>query len=53
MQGTVESAVSLVTIYDVNTFWTPVVTLMLFRLKPPSANCNGIATQDIVAVVKQ
>ena len=53
MEGTVESAVFLVTIYNVTPFWTPMVSLTFFRTKSSSANCNGVATNDIVAVIKQ
>ena len=53
MQRTMESAVSLVTVYGVKPFWTLVVTLTLFRLKSSSANRNGVGTHDIVAIIQQ
>ena len=53
MQCTMESAVSLVTIYRVKPFGTPVVTLTLFRLKSSSANRNGVGTRDVVAIIQQ
>ena len=53
MQRTMESAVSLVTVYGVKAFWTLVVTLTLFRLKSSSANRNGVGTHDIVAIIQQ
>jgi hypothetical protein len=37
-----ESAVSLVAVYDVKSFWTLVVTLALFRLKSSSTNRDGV-----------
>ena len=53
MQRTMESAVSLVTVYGVKSFWTLVVTLTLFRLKSSSANRNGVGMHDIVAIIQQ
>ena len=53
MQGTMESAVALMTVYEVKPFWSLVVTLPLFGLNSSSANCNGIGTHDIVAAIQQ
>ena len=53
MQRTMESAVSLVTVYGVKPFWTLVVTLTLFRLNASSANRNGVGSYDVVTVIEQ
>ncbi len=48
-----ESAVPLVTVDDVQAFWTLVVTLTLFRLNSSPANRNGVGTNDVVAPIEQ
>ena len=48
-----ESAVPLVMVYQVEPFWTPVVTLMLFWLNASSANRNGVGAHDVVTVIEQ
>src|SRR5215472_11644891 len=53
MQGTMESAVSLVTVYGVKALGSLVVTLTLFRLNSPSANCDGVCMHDVVRVIEQ
>jgi hypothetical protein len=53
MQRTMESAVYLVTVYGIKSFWIPVVTLTLFRLKSSSAYRNGVGTYNVIAIVQQ
>ena len=53
VERTMESAVCLVAIYAIKTFWTLVITLTLFRFKSTSANRNRIGTNDLVAIIQQ
>jgi hypothetical protein len=53
VQGTMESAVSLVTVYDVKPFWGFVVTLTFLRLNPSSSNCDGVCTHDVAVAIQQ
>jgi hypothetical protein len=53
MQRTMKSAVSLVTVYGIKSFWIPVVTLTLFRFESSSANRNRVGTNELVAIIQQ
>jgi len=53
MQCSMESTVSLVTVYYVKAFWSLVVTLTLFWLHSSSANGNCVGMNDGVAVIEQ
>ena len=53
MQGTMESAVFLVTVYDVKPLGSLVVTLTFFRRDSASANCDGICTHNVVVAIQQ
>lgn len=53
MQSAMESAVSLVTVYDVKPFRSLMVTLTFFGLNASSSNRDAVGTDDGVAGIKE